>query len=287
MAMRGIDISDWQRGIDISAIPDLDFVICKATQGDWYTSESFDAQMNGAANAGKLLGVYHYIDGTGGVEAEMQRFYNVIKPWIGKAIICLDWEPGGNGAWGNTGYLKQCIQSIANKTGKTIVVYCSAGLYPWDEVLSTDSVIWMAQYANTNPTGWQDTPWNEGAYACAIRQYSGTGRLPGYDGYLDLNKAYIDANAWRAIAGADTTSGTIATGGKKRRKKMECIFQPNEESYLVYYDGGKTHPLSHPDEVTAINMVYKQCYGTDIPMFALGTKNAPWATRFMQAVARV
>lgn len=83
------------------------------------------------------------------------------------------------------------------------------------------------------------------------------------------------------------TATTTEETKKRRKSKMECIFQPNDEGYMVYYDGGKVHPLGHPDEVTAINMVYKQCYGTDIPIFKLGTKNAPWATRFMQAVARV
>lgn len=68
---------------------------------------------------------------------------------------------------------------------------------------------------------------------------------------------------------------------------MECVYQPNEESYLVFYDGVNKHPLSHPDEVEAINMVYKATHnGKDIPMFKLGTKNAPWANRFEAAIAR-
>ena len=32
MAMNGIDISNWQKGIDLAAVP-CDFVIAKATQG--------------------------------------------------------------------------------------------------------------------------------------------------------------------------------------------------------------------------------------------------------------
>lgn len=81
-------------------------------------------------------------------------------------------------------------------------------------------------------------------------------------------------------------AGKMVIGSESRRKKMECIFQPNGESYLVYYDGCKCHKLQHPDEVTAINMVYKQCTGTDIPTFQLGSAEAPWATRFMAAVGR-
>ena len=68
---------------------------------------------------------------------------------------------------------------------------------------------------------------------------------------------------------------------------MECIYQPNEESYMVYYDGSKIHMLGHPDEVTAIGTVYQQTHnGKCIPIFKFGTKAAPWATRFKNAVER-
>ena len=37
MALNGIDISNWQAGIDLSVVP-CDFVISKATEGSWYVS---------------------------------------------------------------------------------------------------------------------------------------------------------------------------------------------------------------------------------------------------------
>lgn len=278
--MNGIDISNWQAGINLAAVP-ADFVIVKATEGTNFTSSSFTEQITAANKAGRLLGVYHYINGAG-ADAEMRHFYNVIKPWIGKAIICLDWENGGNSAWGNLNYLKQCINAIKKLTGKTIMLYASASVFPYDVSDSAGCKRWIAQYADTNPTGYQDNPWNQGAYKCDIRQYSGTGRLNGYGGNLDLNKAYINRDEWLRLAGVSTGSNT-ATG---RKKKMECIYQPNGENYLIFYDGVKTHKLTHPDEVVAINTVYKNCTGSDIPMFAFGTKTAPLATRFQQAINR-
>ncbi len=82
----------------------------------------------------------------------------------------------------------------------------------------------------------------------------------------------------------DYDEGAQAPG--KEEDGMECIFQPNGEGYLVFYDGHECHPLTHPDEVTAIQMVHKAAKGRDIPMFALGSKEAPWAARFMEAVKR-
>ena len=55
-------------------------------------------------------------------------------------------------------------------------------------------------------TGYQATPWNEGAYSCAIRQYSSAGRLDGFGGNLDLNKFYGDRAAWAKYAGGNGAS---------------------------------------------------------------------------------
>ena len=66
----------------------------------------------------------------------------------------------------------------------------------------------------------------------------------------------------------------------------ECIIQPNGKGYLVWFDGTKAHPLAHPDELKAIQMVYKGATGKDIPSIKLGEPGAPWATRFKAALDR-
>lgn len=201
--MQGIDISGWQAGINVAAVP-ADFVIVKATQGTSFVNKEYNTQINQAANAGRLLGVYHYIGGQG-ADAEMTHFYNTIKPWIGKALICLDWESEQNSQWGNTNYLRQCIEKIKALTGKTIVVYASKSVFPFDLVNSTGCKAWVAQYANMNATWYQENPWNEGAYTCLIRQYSSAGRLSGYNGNLDINKAYCTRDEWNKLAGGGNT----------------------------------------------------------------------------------
>lgn len=211
--MNGIDISGWQPDINIAAVP-ADFVIIKATEGTSFVSDSFTKQINAAEKAGRLLGVYHYINGAG-VDGEMQHFYNTIKPWIGKAIICLDWEDVGNRRWGDTAYLKQCIEKIKALTNKTIVLYSSQAYFPWKVSNETGCKVWMAQYANMNPTGYQNNPWNEGAYTCLIRQYSSRGKLSGYSGYLDLNKAYCTRDEWNKLAGGGNTVKPTPTNPSK------------------------------------------------------------------------
>lgn len=209
MALNGIDVSNWQAGINLTAVPS-DFVICKATQGTDYTSPDCVRQVEQAINAGKCVGVYHYISG-GNAIAEIDFFINSIKNWIGVVMICLDWESNQNSAWGNEAYLEQCIKRVIERTGVPPMVYASASVFPWNVCKKYNCGCWVAQYANNNPTGYQGTPWNEGAYGCAIRQYSSSGRLSGYGGNLDLNKFYGDEKAWDAYV----------TGGKGTVKPVE------------------------------------------------------------------
>lgn len=196
--MQGIDISNWQNGIDLSAVP-CDFAICKATQGTSYVSPDCVRQVEQTMSLGKLFGVYHYVGGQGAV-AEADFFVDSVLNWIGKGILVIDWESGENSAWGNLNYLDQLIKRVIERTGIPPIIYSSASDFPWDIAANNNCGTWVAQYANYNSTGYQDSPWNEGAYSCTIRQYASTGRLPGYCGNLDINKAYINAEQWMKYA---------------------------------------------------------------------------------------
>lgn len=202
--MKGIDVSNWQRGIDLSAVPS-DFVIAKATEGVSYISPDCARQIEQCRSLGKLFGVYHYISG-GNARAEAEFFINNITNWIGKGILVLDWESYDNSAWGDVNYLRDCVNRVKELTGIPPIIYASLSVFPWDVAMDCDCGTWVAQYADMNPTGYQENPWNEGAFSCAIRQYSSSGQLPGYGGNLDLNKAYMDANAWMMYANPNGSS---------------------------------------------------------------------------------
>lgn len=208
MTMQGIDIASYQTGIDISKVP-CDFAIVKATEGTSYVNPACNSQYDSAKSAGKLLGLYHYVKG-GNAVAEANFFVDSIRNYVGSAILCIDWESGGNVAWGNMQYLKQLCQQVIARTGVRPLIYVQASAYaPVSGVAKElNCGLWIAQYANMSATGYQAHPWNEGKYACAIRQYSSCGRLPGWGGSLDLNIAYMDRNAWAKYAGASITADT-------------------------------------------------------------------------------
>ena len=79
-------------------------------------------------------------------------------------------------------------------------------------------------------------------------------------------------------------SGNSASSNPAEEEIMQCIIQPNGENKLCFFDGQAIHYLHHMDEVTAINMTYRGCYGRDIPSFQLGSAGAPWASRLLQAL---
>lgn len=94
-----------------------------------------------------------------------------------------------------------------------------------------------------------------------------------------LNVNYVINKANQLLqATSDTT-----TTNTDEENIMQCIIQPNGESHLVYFDGQRLHNLTHPDQVKALQMVANQC-GHSLPCFALGSKNAPWATRLEEAL---
>lgn len=205
MSMNGIDISHWQNGINLTVVP-CDFVIIKATQGTSYVNPDCNRAYQQAKGAGKSLGVYHYASGNN-PKAEADFFIRNVEGYLGEAVLALDWESAENTSYGNNDFnwVKSWLDYVAAQTGIKPMLYISYDIMAKFKGIG-DYGLWVAQYANMNPTGYQENPWNEGAYTCAIRQYSSTGRLPGYSGNLDLDKFYGDRVAWNKYAGKDNSS---------------------------------------------------------------------------------
>jgi len=199
-SMNGIDIASYQAGINLNVVP-CDFVIVKATEGTGYVNPDCDRAYQQAKNAGKCLGVYHYANG-GSVTAEADYFLKNIKGYTGEAILCLDWEGVNNPRFRNNDFpwVKQWLDYVYSKTGVKPLLYTSQAEMSRFSGIG-DYGMWIAQYADMNPTGYQETPWNEGTYNCAIRQYSSNGMLNGWGSGLDLDKFYGDRNAWNKYAG--------------------------------------------------------------------------------------
>lgn len=210
MALNGIDISSWQSGINLAVVP-CDFVVIKATEGINYVNPDYMRAYEQAKTVGKCLGIYHYANG-GNIQSEADYFLANVGNRLGEAILILDWEAGNNASFGSCDYAwcKGWLDYVYEKTGVHPILYCSQSIaYKFDNIGNYG--LWIAQYADNDPTGYQDAPWNEGEYTCAIRQYSSCGRLNGWGGNLDLDKFYGDKDAWNKYAGKGNTTTPAET----------------------------------------------------------------------------
>ncbi len=201
MPLNGIDISSHNEGIDLDKLK-LDFVIVKATQGKTYKNPYYSKWIKQAKRRGLLVGAYHYISGIG-AKAEAAAFYNAIKGDLGSVMVCIDWEKYQNRAYGNLDYLREFIRELKVLIPeRRFMLYASLSQIPKSVAKEFGMGLWVAQYANNNRVnGFQKKPWNEGAYACEIRQYTEYGYLEGWAGRLDLNKAYMTRDGWAEWCG--------------------------------------------------------------------------------------
>lgn len=207
--MNLIDISSWQKGIDLSVLfarNNLDGVIVKATQGTGYVNPEYAGWVKWLSEHDKPFGVYHYLDG-GDAKAEAQHFYNTVKPYIGKCIPVADFE--GEALSKGAYWLRQFLERFRELSGVKPMIYCSLSVVQTLTGL-TDYPLWIAQYADMNTVnGFLDKPWQRGSVApfdrYLMHQYTSCGRLDGYGGNLDFNQFNGSYAAWMELCRGEST----------------------------------------------------------------------------------
>ncbi|WP_270513335.1 GH25 family lysozyme [Lactococcus lactis] len=261
--MNGIDISSYQAELNAGIVPS-DFVFIKATEGTKYINPTWKEQAGQVTQANKLLGFYHFAS-VGNPIAEADFFISVVKDYIGKAVLVLDFEAGAINAWGNVG-ARQFLNRVKEKTGINPMIYMSAEVtrqFNWS-IASGNNALWVAQYASMSPTGYQSAPWADekgyGAWSsAAIHQYSSSGSLANWDGHLDLNLAYINATQWKALAGGGSTSNSTPTLTNSTKKNIE-----NEDNEMFFIQTVDT----------------KRIYQINAGMYSLISNSGMWANYY-------
>lgn len=210
MAMNGIDISDYQKGIDLTKVP-FDFMICKATEGTSIIHTTCDGYVQTAKRLGKCWGFYHFLNRED-PSKQADYFVKHCENYFGEGIPVLDFEMYGT-VHGSAG-AKRFLDRVYDLTKVRCIVYMSRSVctqFDWSAV-SKNHALWVAQYANNSTTGYQSEPWlpdgSFGSWASpAMHQYTSHGRLSGYSGNLDLDIAYITKEGWAKFAKGDRADG--------------------------------------------------------------------------------
>ncbi|MDG4982036.1 GH25 family lysozyme [Lactococcus lactis] len=244
--MNGIDISSYQSELNAGIVPS-DFVIIKATEGTNYINPTWKEQAGQVIQTNKLLGFYHFAS-TGNPITEADFFISVVKDYIGKAVLVLDFEAGAINAWGNIG-ARQFLNRVKEKTGINPMIYMSAEVtrqFNWSTISNTNP-LWVAQYASMNPTGYQSEPWTDGnGYgawsSAAIHQYSSAGSLANWNGNLDINLAYINANQWKALASSGGTDNSSITDETNLNNTIE--YEEEEMHFIQTVDTKRIYMIN-------------------------------------------
>lgn len=242
--LRVVDVASHQAGIVTGAL-DCDAVICKATEGTGYVNPYCDEHYQSAKATGKLLGVYHYASGSN-PEAEAEFFINNVRGYLHEAILVLDWESGDNAAWGDSSWVARFCAHIVALTGINPMIYVQRSAASQCVGLG-DYGIWLAEYPDYAPRGWDAyyPPNYSGDYA--MHQFTSSGNISGWSGPLDLSLFFGDTNAWLAYAGA--TGQPIPTP----QTQVQTYVQPVQ-------DDGTTYIVQAGDTLSEIATRYGTTY---------------------------
>lgn len=209
--LTGIDISSHQK--DDSVIDNQEFVIIKATEGNGYKNERFDAQLTHAIAKGKLIGFYHYSrpDLGNTPEAEADWFLSVVGDYVGKSVLALDHECANYGGW--IDWVDQWLDYVIKKTGVRPLFY-TMGLYAsqFKAVVQKHNVgVWTAS----------DVDYYAGMPIVMTQSVSD----------LDHDCFYGDSEAWKAYAtGGKAVTEAIKTAPKLQEQEKQ---QPQYVTYTV------------------------------------------------------
>ena len=209
----GIDISSHQAGLNVAGIW-ADFVIVKATEDDDYVNPYMVPQAQATLGAGKRLGFYHFAR-PGDAAAQARYFVSAVGALRSKATLWLDWED--NAVPQGPSWAKVFLDTVKQLTGSTPGIYMNGSAvngYDWSAA-AREYPLWYAGGAEYSDYG---QPYSDPAVPSVsywgqplIHQYTEDGRLPGYNGTLDLNRLR-DRSAWdRMINGGAFTSAPAAS----------------------------------------------------------------------------
>lgn len=205
-AATGVDVSSWQGDIDWKAVKSagIQFAFLRVgfrgqTSGEIYLDDRFEANLQGALNAGIPVGVYFYSQAVTKEEAQEEANF-VLSHIKGSQIsypVAYDWEPVDpeEVATASTTAARTNSVSGADVTAFT-KVFCekmrnagyqtcyytnkSMGYATFDLEALSDYPIWYAEY--------RDLP--SFYYRFAIWQYTNKGQVPGIPEPVDLDISF-------------------------------------------------------------------------------------------------
>lgn len=250
--MRGIDISNHQGrdGMNLSKhLNQIDFCICKATQGIDFVDAYCDKFVQTLIGANKPWGFYHFADARNDAASEADYFIRNTENYFGYGIPVLDWEylydsDGNIVSNPSVSWVNTFVRQVHDKTGVWPWIYAN----PWrfnQGGVEENCMRWIASYPSVVSPALDyklpDVPDTDGFVGAW--QFCSDGRLRGYSENLDFNVFYGDATAWAKYAKGDrkdSNTGQTESGStsvfENEKVKVEVVIKAVREfvSSMVY-----------------------------------------------------
>jgi len=184
--VRGIDVSRHQGSIDWKAVSasGIRFVYLKATEGGDFQDASFRQNLRAASDLGLACGAYHFFSLKTPGSVQARNFIGTV-PVSGMTLPpAVDLEFWGNASERPTPEafqqeLRTYLDAVRQADGREPVIYTSSdfsGVYLKNFQVRRS---WVRDIALG--------PWWDGNQGWLFWQFSDRGRVPGIDGYVDLD----------------------------------------------------------------------------------------------------
>jgi GH25 family lysozyme M1 (1,4-beta-N-acetylmuramidase) len=239
----GVDISSWQRGIDLEQVASegYEFCVVKATEGPthdgWiYTNPHYKTQLAAAKAAGLVVGSYHFlVEGPAGTQVD--HFLETVGKPTGQ-LIMVDFEEYSNRDYSHydptNATLKAFVAELQKRIGShPVLLYSGQGywnggtpsgdvsqygedLVTWDAFypLHPQAGLGSALYEQVKNSGWGERWGNQEP---KFWQFSANGRVAGLE--IDVNAFSGTRAELYALAEAeppDARSERVATPSEQR-----------------------------------------------------------------------
>jgi GH25 family lysozyme M1 (1,4-beta-N-acetylmuramidase) len=181
----GIDISDYQTGIDWSQVAGIKFVYAKASEGATWKSREFASHYAGTRGAGFKFGAYHFARMEANTPwAEFDNFMSIVGNRSLDLPVALDLEANfGMSGQAATEWALAWLQEAERELKVRPVVYTSR------RIITTElsGGVGLEAYPLWTPR-WGDQPVNLSPWSnWSIWQYTNKSVVPGIPGEVDAN----------------------------------------------------------------------------------------------------
>ena len=210
--LKVIDVSNHQRGLKLSTL-NADAFIFKLTEGTSFYDDTAEDFIKQARLLNKPFGLYHFLNGEN-ISAQADFFLKKCVPYIGEAILVLDYEEYGRQGSKKS---KEFLDIVFNQTKVRPLIYMNesdANSDDWSEVIKADFGLWVAKYSSNLPklTQWPNY---------AMWQYTNSP--------YDTSHFYGDLNAFKKYATPITKNEKkYHTKGRRFRALKDLIVKADE-----------------------------------------------------------